>query len=85
MISTQHARLRMILIVAVLCAYIAAYKFLLVPVTYVTEAHLGFARGYREPSFKYGGRLSEVIFAPAVFVDRCIRPDYWNSRDFQLK
>jgi len=31
----------------------------------------------RVSSYKYGEEAAEVIFAPAVWFDKQIRPDYW--------
>ena len=76
-------RLRTLFIIAALAAivlaYGATYFSLLDPIHVVSESAGGVANGHREVGFRFGGRTSEIVFAPVSIVDQLVRPQYWRS------
>ncbi len=64
-------------IVTFLCFYLAAYRFLLEPVLCIDASFGKVTECYLVPGFRWGGRVSECVFAPATLADRLIRPDVW--------
>lgn len=69
----------LMIVVTLICIYCGAYSAMLSPVVIVDEASLGMVvSGYREPDFRIGGVISRFVFAPAIWLDRQIRPEYWQ-------
>ena len=62
------------------CLYIGFYLANLRPCTFVNEGHLGIViDGYREADYAVGGAISHAVFAPAHWLDRQVRPNYWTD------
>ena len=69
----------LLLAILLMSVYLAAYKALLRPMIIPREGHMGTTYGYRKPDFLIGGTLSQLVFAPLVWTDRRMRPDYWDN------
>lgn len=75
----------LLLAITLLGAYCGAYSVLLQPVVVVEESFHGMVvSGYRAPRFRFGGNPMRAIFAPLIWLDREIRPSFWDRfSDFE--
>ncbi len=75
-------RLRAMLVLVstacLMCAYVSNYLLILSPAIHITSTGGGFITGHREADYRSGGQFSRNVFAPIHYVDRQIRPAYWN-------
>jgi hypothetical protein len=66
--------------VTLICVYLGAYPAMLQPVVMVEKGWHGMVvSGCREPHFRIGDGVSQFVFAPLVWIDRLVRPDYWSE------
>jgi hypothetical protein len=69
----------LLLLITALSVYLAAYVALVQPVVIVDEGLGGMVvSGYREPEFRVGGSAAKIMFGPLVWLDRAVRPSYWE-------
>jgi len=75
-------RLRTLLIVIALvcfiCAYINSYLRSIYPAIHITHTTGGLVTGHRETDYRSGGKITRAFFSPIHWLDRRIRPDYWD-------
>ena len=75
-------RLRTLLVViaisCLMCAYVSGYFKSLHPAIHITHTGGGLVSGHRETDYRSDGPFVHVLFAPIHWVDRQVRPDYWN-------
>ena len=68
------------IVVTLVCVYLGSYSAILQPINVVGEGFGGMVvSGYREPHFRIGNAVSQVVFAPLVWIDRHVRPRYWDQ------
>lgn len=66
-------------IISFACAYVSNYLLTLNPAIHITHTGGGLITGHRKADYHAGGQFAHLCFAPIHFVDRQIRPSYWNS------
>ena len=64
---------------SLMLGYFTAYCRNVDPMGVLTDSAGGVGVGYREPHYRIHGTATRCFVAPAHLVDRCIRPDYWDS------
>jgi hypothetical protein len=70
----------LMIVVTLACVYFGMYSAMLHPEVIVEESVLGIVgSGYREPHFRIGDAVAQIVFAPLVCIDRRVRPMYWNT------
>ena len=70
--------LGLVLAASIFCAYVSNYLLTLNPAIHITNTTGGFVTGHREADYESGGQFSQTFFAPIHYIDRQIRPTYWN-------
>jgi hypothetical protein len=74
----------MMISVALRSAYLVAYLVMLRPGFYVLMAYPSILREnpfIKLPAqYRFGGRATEMLFAPANLLERLIRPSRWESK-----
>lgn len=65
--------------VCLICAYVSNYLLALHPAIHITHTTGGLITGHRETDYRSDGQFVRVFFAPIHYVDRRVRPDYWQN------
>jgi hypothetical protein len=59
--------------------YFASYVALVQRVNYVDRGFSGIVvSGYRAPGYRFCEPIARIVFWPAAWLDRQLRPDYWG-------
>jgi hypothetical protein len=67
-------------VITLLGVYFGTYSAMLQPVVVVEEGWHGMVvSGCREPHFRAGDAVLQFAFAPLVWIDQLVRPNYWNE------
>ncbi len=72
---------------------VVALVLLLLPSLYVGvyyamvdyEATISLGRVEWTPTYSLGGDTAKVVFSPVHWIDRKVRPDYWEGWQFDLR
>ena len=68
------------IVVTLVAVYLGMYSPLLRPVEVdLDDWPCVIIPGDRHADFKVGGKFSRLVFAPAVWLDRKVRPEFWNA------